>query len=570
MDLTRRQFVIGSVAGIGSVISPAFKHSPFYTPALASEGSAPASFATLNCIGYGPTPALQEYLTKVGLKHYLEEQFHPASADDRICNDKLAKATLHIEYKASEVKPGDKITTGYPALSEDRPLMTLGSPIEDLWKLTDFSIPMDGRERNRPALEVRAATWIRAVYSKWQLREVMAEFWHNHFNVQAFADPHVTATLPVYDGIIRRHCFGNFRDFLEDVAKSAAMQYYLNNVKSKASPANENYARELFELHTLGADHYYNDLYNRWREVPGATKGRPIGYIDQDVYEAARAFTGWTIEDGTNTGRGTTFAKTGKFVYFDGWHDNYQKRVLGTEFDPNSPPLADGRKVLDLVSAHPGTAMYVCTKLCRRLVSDNPPPTLVRKAAQTWQRSLKQPDQIKRVLETIILSPEFAENEKRKVKRPFEYVVSFLRATDADFMPREDMFNALTGTGYRQFEWPTPTGHPDVADYWLNTNTTLSSWNIISAFISGGFKGSTLNLAAETPSDVKTSAEIISYWTKRLTGKPADAMTQNALMQYMPIPSNPNFTPDKNSPAFKDPLQQMVMVIAMSPDFQVR
>jgi hypothetical protein len=122
------------------------------------------------------------------------------------------------------------------------------------------------------------------------------------------------------------------------VAKSAAMQIYLNNRSSRGGAANENYARELFELHTLGRPAYLNALYNRWRDVPGALDRRPQGYIDQDVYQAARAFTGWSIEDGAGIGAGRRLPMTGKFIYVENWHDNYQKRVLATEFDPTSHP----------------------------------------------------------------------------------------------------------------------------------------------------------------------------------------------------------------------------------------
>ena len=159
---------------------------------------------------------------------------------------------------------------------------------------------MDGAERRRPREEVTAATILRAVHSRWQLREVMVAFWHDHFNVDAFSADEVSVALPTYDrDVIRRHAFGNFRDFLEAVATSTAMLYYLSNRSSRAGAANENYGRELFELHTLGRDAYLNDRYDRWRSVPGALKGAPVGYIDEDVYEAARAFTGWTVEDGS-------------------------------------------------------------------------------------------------------------------------------------------------------------------------------------------------------------------------------------------------------------------------------
>ena len=163
---------------------------------------------------------------------------------------------------------------------------------------------VSGAERARPRTEVIAATLLRSVYSRYQLKEVISQFWHDHFHVNAFSDERISVALPVYDrDVIRKNCFGNFRVLLEAVATSTAMQFYLSNYSSRAGAANENYARELLELHTFGRENYLNDNFNSWREVPGALKGQPIGYIDQDVYEVARAFTGWTI------------AETGRFNY---------------------------------------------------------------------------------------------------------------------------------------------------------------------------------------------------------------------------------------------------------------
>ena len=596
MLLTRREFLRSSAVSLCAMALPLGVRSI----ARAAASAMPAmnygeAFALLSRLGFGPTISECASLIQMGLANYLEKQLHPDDAQDSIASQRLAAAVLHIEYKANS-QPDKKKTAAppkaeeegffgrllgdhdkpetpmvsYAATNEDRPLTSLNKTVEELWPLSDNDNFLDGKERRRPAEEVRAATWIRAVHSQWQLRELMVDFWHNHFNVNAFSDQKISATFPLYDAIMRRQCFGNFRAFLEEVAQSPAMLFYLNNAKSHASPANENYARELFELHTLGADHYYNSLYNRWREVPGATEGRPIGYIDQDVYEAARAFTGWTIEDGSNTGRGTIFPKTGRFVYFDGWHDNYQKRVLGTEFDPNAAPMEDGRKVLDLIANHPGTAMFVCTKLCRRLVSDTPPPALVKRAADAWLGNAKAPDQIAQVLRTIILAPEFAAPDAVKIKRPFEYAVSFLRATGAEVLPGDSLFGTLTNAGQRQFEWPTPTGHPDTADFWLNSNSTLSGWNLAVQMCNPGAKVAVVDLAAQTPAPVKTSAQLITYWFERMTGRTPTAATQEKLMAFLPHPENPAFTPDIQNPNFRGPLVALVTSIAMLPEFAVR
>ena len=572
LEINRREFVIGGTASIGTLAISNL------LPFLSNEAKAAGKqtieqytqhFSILSRISFGATQNECQTLGNIGLKKYLAEQLNPVDKDDVVCNAKLAKATLHIEYKDSEKNNEDKKKGSYPALSEDRPLKALNASLEELIHLADYSVNIAGQERNRPAQEVRAATWIRAIYSKWQLREVMAEFWHNHFNVDAFSNVAIAISLPTYDKMIRKNCFGNFRTMLEEVATSASMLFYLNNVKSKASPANENYARELFELHTLGADHYYNSLYNRWREVPGAEKGRPIGYIDQDVYEASRAFTGWTIEDGTGNGHGT-FPRTGKFTYFEGWHDNYQKRVLGVEFEPNTPPMADGRKVLDLVASHPATALFLSTKLCRRFLGDNPPDSIVKKTAKVWQDNLTSPNQIAKVLETIILSKEFEQAEGGKIKRPFDFIASFLRISGAEFNPNEKLFNEVANAGYRQFNWATPTGHPDISKYWLNTNTTLASWNLLANLFNPNFKVATFDFAAQTPSEVKIASDIIYYWFMRLTGRVPNQQIFTGLMQYMPNPLNVHSVPDKNDAKFKQQLQEMAITIAMMPEFLIR
>ena len=300
-------------------------------------------------------------------------------------------------------------------------------------KLTQWeTVGMDWEERIRPGREVQSAAWIRAVHADAQLREVLTQFWHDHFNVNAMRDEATAAYFPPYDAMLRRHALGNFREMLGEVARAPAMLAYLNNGESRASPANENFARELFELHTLGAKNYLNDRYTAWRDVPGALEGKPEGYIDQDVYEAARAFTGWTIGDGHWISDGENAPLTGAFLYSDGWHDPYQKRVLGVEFAANGGPMADGERVLNIVANHRGTAKFIAEKLVRRLLADEPSAGLVAAAAETFAASADAPDQIAQTVRRIVLSPEFSELPPQKLKRPFEFVVSFFRATGAE------------------------------------------------------------------------------------------------------------------------------------------
>lgn len=527
----------------------------------------PGETILLNRIAFGPRPEDIDRVRNMGVSRYIEEQLDPNDNDDPLFLAKLKSARLGIQYEIEE-KQGDKVTK--KTIKEDRGYDLLNKPVKELWKLAKYDKTPQYEERVRPFREARAAAWLRAVYSKWQLREVLVDFWHNHFNVNATSDDAIAATFPVYDrDVIRKNCLGNFRFFLEDVARSTAMQYYLNNVSSKASPANENYARELFELHTLGAKNYFNEIYKNWREVPGALKGKPTGFIDQDVYEAARAFTGWSIAN-ANEAKGTKFPDTGEFFYAEGWHDNYQKRVLGVEFDPNTPPLADGRKVLDLVSKHEATAEHLCFKLCRRLVADDPPPGLVEKAARLWISSADKPDQIKRVVRFIITSPEFISSFGKKTKRPFEVAVSFLRSIDADFQPNVALDYYLYQMGQRIFEWQTPTGHPDTADHWTSPNVMLWRWHLVTGIIYDGNIGVKYKFAENQPANIKTPRQITEFWSNRILGRIPSDETLEILRKGI-LPDNDFDKALEVSPKdMEEILKNLARLIASTPDFQIR
>ncbi len=520
----------------------------------------------LNKLAYGPRVGDIELVRRKGIAAYLEEQLNPVDRDDPLYNERIAGAKLPIEYEA-----GSEGREKWPSVKEDRPLNWIDKDVGELWTLVDGKTGRDWSEKVRPAEETRASTLLRAVYSKWQLREVLVQFWHNHFNVNIAKDEKIAALMPVYDrDVIRKNCLGNFRHFLEDVATSAAMGYYLDNAVSRASPANENYARELLELHTLGADNYLNHLYNRWNAVPGAASGLADGYIDQDVYEAARAFTGWTIADGSDNGKGENFPNTGKFYYYEGWHDNYQKRLLGIEFDPNQPPMADGRRVLDIVANHPATAYRICRKLCVRLVGDNPPQSLVKRAADVWTATKSHPDQIKEVVRTIALSPELLVSFGQKIKNPLELVISFLRATGAKFTPNVNLIWSLSQMGYTLFEYHAPTGHPDFGPHWLSTNVMANRWNTLSQLMSDWMEAAQFDLAAQHPTRVRSCREIATFWTNQLLGT-APPKHLLVLARFLSQGGNVDAPPEAEDDSdMKDRLNSMVALIAMLPEFQLR
>jgi uncharacterized protein (DUF1800 family) len=504
-------------------------------------------------LAFGRDQASRAAISRLGAKAWLEQQLHPDDGEDTALGKRLGDFRLRIRYGESK---------DWPALDEQRPLQWLDAPIEQAFALNDPARPQANPEKIRPRQEVAAATLLRAVYSRWQLREVLTDFWHNHFSVNA-RDHAVGIALPVYDReVIRRHGLGNFREMLEAVAKSTAMGWYLNNRSSRSGAPNENYARELFELHTLGRDAYLNAHYRRWRDVPGARQGKPAGYIDQDVYEAARAFTGWGIEDGSDLGGGQNLPRSGRFTYVESWHDNYQKRVLASEFDPYQAAQADGKKVLELAAFHPATARFLAKKLCLRLVADQPPESLIASSARVWAESRDKPDQIARVVAHIALSKEFAETGGGKIKRPLELVASYVRATGLDFSPSEGLLGEMDAAGQRLFGWPTPTGHPDTADAWLGANSMRRRWALIAGLTDNWWGSGAFDALAPFAGKEATPEQLITYWNERLYGTPPSRLLP-ALLDAAGLPAGRPI----GNPALA---RRLVAWAAMAPDYQLR
>ena len=508
----------------------------------------------LNKLAFGPTEAALADVRKAGADAWLAQQLAPEAGDDCAGRIKAAKIRLKYSNKNPDVE-----------VDEDRSLAIIDQPIEEHWKLLDKSVPNQERMFLRTA--VVGTTLIRAVHSRWQLREVLVDFWHNHFNVNAAGDATVAVALPSYDrDVIRAHALGNFREMLEGVAKSAAMQVYLNNRSSRGGAANENYARELFELHTLGRPAYLNALYNKWHDVPGAAQGRPQGYIDQDVYEAARAFTGWTIEDGAGIGAGRKLPTTGKFTYVETFHDNYQKRVLATEFDPYRSPMADGNQVLDLVADHPATAQYLCGKLCTRLVSDTPDKAVVTAAVKAWTDNRRKPDQIARTVEAIVRSESFRRSAGAKIKRPLELYASFARCAGIDVLPTAPLMGTLDGSGQRLFGWGPPTGHPDESDYWLASNMMRMRWAMLFGLADDAYKAGAAS-AATAIAGHPTPEAAVAAAHRTLLGREASPQVTAAILGGMGLKPGIAFETRKDALPLA---RRMLAYCAMSPAFQTR
>ncbi len=454
-------------------------------------------------------------INRDGWQGWVSNQITASEEDTADVKAALENAKLHIVYGAEE---------GFSALDEMRPLSNLRKPINELWHLVDWEKKMHWEERIRPGSELLAATLLRVALSENQLRESVTDFWRDHFSINRDAVEDVQVALPTYDqDVLRKHALGNFREMLEAVATSTAMLAYLNNASSKASPANENYARELFELHGLGAKAYLHEQFDKWREVPGATEGKAEGYIDQDVYEAARAFTGWSYENGAYVTEGVELPKTGQFRYVEHWHDPYQKRILGVEFDSHAAPMVDGRRVLDMVADHPATARHVCFRLCQRFVADTPSDELLTSTARVFTEKRKDPKQIAKVVEHILLSNDFAQAQSR-LQRPLFLLASLQRRSGVTLQPSDDLVRTLDGMGQRVYGWHTPAGHPQVSTYWQSPGLLIRRWRSMNELW-------TSIMAQKTELTWNTLDEFTAEWSGRLGVSEAAAQRAKQLMQ---------------------------------------
>jgi len=437
---------------------------------------------------------------------------------------------------------------------------TLEKSLFDLWN--DYLLNRENPEdRLLPVFETQHAAILRAVYSRRQLNEVLADFWHNHFNVFGFHDLAGPVFVHYDRDVIRANILGNFRQFVEAMSASPAMLFYLDNFLSSADGPNENFARELLELHTLGEENYYGAIPAS--EVPTYDNGVPMGYTDEDVRELARCLTGWSLDE-----------NTGDFLYRWYWHDNGPKQVLGLSIPSYQAPLDDVRNVFDVLAGHPGVARFVCAKLCRRLIADTPPEAVVDAAVAVFLDAMDEPDQLRRVVRTILLSDEFAETWGDKVKRPFELVISSVRAMDPDFvLPLDEPFSRyffyfLYTTGNLPHTWVPPTGFPDRKEVWLTTNALVTSWrlaNLLTGVEIGGWRP--CDPAAATPGGLESASELADYWIERATLREIDGASRSRIVEFMAQGAGPDTPLNLASPAVVDRIRSMVGLIVMSPHF---
>ncbi len=419
--------------------------------------------------------------------------------------------------------------------------------------------------------ELQRAALLRAVYSERQLYELMVGFWENHFSIFANKDDD-RYLLTSYDrDTIRPFALARFRDLLGATAHSPAMLFYLDNWRSSVArpypakdgkPAgtdgglNENYARELMELHTLGVDG---------------------GYTQKDVQEVARCFSGWTIQKPN---------EEGLFLYRPGLHDNGEKIVLGHKI-PSGGGLADGERVLDILAKQPATAHFIATKLARRFVSDDPPPALIDRAAAVF---LKTDGSIRETLRAIVTSPEFfsAPTYRAKMRSPFEYVAAAMRALNAETDGDRPVLDAIGRMGQPVFGRITPDGYADRADQWLSSGAMVARFNFASALATNRIKGTTIDVPKLlSGADLGDRNAVSALLIRLAVFGHASTVTRAALDKtartgaaYSPAPSPPSANVSvgfngngTSSPPATPPtsyISELITLLIGSPEFQQR
>ena len=529
----------------------------------------------LNRLGFGARPGDVERVKAMGVEKYIEQQLNPEKIADTVADNKLrdlsvlsmTTAELYEKYP----QPGQLLRQlqargKLPAeMSVDAPKNNQNQPPAN---------PLDN-EKNRQAIqeyyrenglqrpqriidELQASRILRAVYSERQLQEVMVDFWTNHFNIFAGkgADRWL---LPAYDrDTIRPNALGKFSTLLQATAQSPAMLFYLDNFQSVSPDANqrrgglfqqlrpqqqqpqrqrrginENYARELMELHTLGVDG---------------------GYTQKDVQEVARCFTGWTIFQprggaaAANAMMGEAGRRNaGTFFFNARVHDDGEKIVLGHKI-PAGGGIKDGLTVLDILAHHPSTAKFIATKLVRHFVSDTPPPSLVDRVAATFTKS---DGDIRETLKAIFFSKEFNSTEayRAKIKRPFELVVSAIRTLGADTNGGPGTHQWIARMGEPLYGFQTPNGYSDAAQNWVNTGGLLERMNFGLALANNRVQGTNVSLSKTNGEQAKLMDE---YLKTILAGDISAATRETLLKQLEP----------------SDPATKVVGLILGTPEFQ--
>ncbi len=398
----------------------------------------------LNRLAFGPSPGDVARVRKMGWRNWVDQQLNPESVDDSALDERLKKfpslkmsmAETYRRYRPpKDLKPEDS--------REQRKL--------ELEKQ---------RLRRKLQAELDESVFIRAVESKRQFKEVIIDFWRNHLNVDSAKSPYWANHYE--ENVLRKYAFGKWEELLMASAKHPAMLVYLDNHVSKKGNVNENYARELMELHTLGVDNFYTQ---------------------SDVIALTRVLTGWTCfwryDDDEK--------EHWRFIFREEQHDTDPAAVLGLRLTGKGGQ-ADGEMAVNYLANHEGTAQFISRKLCQYLVSDHPPEGLVDHASAVFRAT---GGDLAKVYRAIIMSPEFMDpaNFGSKHKTPFEFVISSVRATSARIEEPRPALKALEAMGQPVYRCSPPTGYSDQAEAWLDPGALLHRWNFAMNLANDKMKG---------------------------------------------------------------------------------
>ena len=503
-----RPIALALLASAAAACAPTLQTSGPAAASRASRASADAGAPltdidrarqAVSRLTFGGRPGDVDAVARMGVGPWIDRQLHPESIPDPVADSVLDR--LEITHKSAfelaadhpranefHLPLGPQADSIAMAATTAAAMKDSGQAMAQLANMRAQATKAEGRidlavrlnmQRSGAQRELVPSLLIRAELSERQLLEVMTVFWENHFSVAA-ANVGVPLALVDYDHAIRTHALGKFRDLLGAVAKTPAMLVYLNNYQSvvdslhpnptewlveqrraahpplgdtslvhavhrRRAGINENYARELMELHTLGVDG---------------------GYTQRDVQEVARCLTGWGIDD---------FIDGGTFAFHPAEHDAGEKTVLGVHI-PGGRGIEDGEQVLDILAKRPSTAHFIARKLVIRFVSDSAPPALVDRAAATY---LRTDGDIREVLRTIFTSPEFFSQGayRAKVKSPYELVASVLRVMNAAPDTLAQVAQLVAQLGQPIYGRATPDGWPDQAAAWMNGGALMDRVN---------------------------------------------------------------------------------------------
>lgn len=441
-----------------------------YTPAQAAA-------RLIDRFSFGAKPGQVDAVVAMGIDNWFEQQLEGnepnAALDKRLANFKSLQlnndSIVNRYLNAGQVI---RLATRNGLISRDSIQADQAAYRAQVKQLMEQQGYLPIQELHR---ELVVQKVLKAAYSNNQLQEVLTDFWFNHFNVSATKNQCQQFIYTYERDAIRPNVLGSFKDLLLATAKHPAMLEYLdnassvsmrnaprmnNNAQRNARGLNENYAREVMELHTLGVDG---------------------GYTQADVTAVARALTGWSVLQGN-------------FIFRPRMHDNEAKIILNKNFPANGG-YQEGIDVLTMLAEHPSTAQFICTKLATRFESDTPSASLIKNMVKTFQST---GGNIKEVLRTMVHDPSFWKKSAphEKVKSPFELVISAVRATNAQIVQPFQLFNWCTKMGQRFYYYQAPTGFPDRASYWINTGSLLNRMNFGLAFASQKIPGVRMDLAA--------------------------------------------------------------------------